>query len=171
MKWPLWPLNLLQLKCRCCSLRPRKSACILLVTPTIQVHRLSWLPMGIALASWASELQNEEPLQWKPKPERTRPWKYEDNTHIVWDVPESVTNLEAMFYSKKIKGLDDTETQIQSLALRAVMQGTSGKEASHALSISFFNFKMGYNSYKSVWGDKINTVWKHVLHYMVQYRH
>lgn len=48
-----------------------------------------------------------------------------------------------MFYSRKIKRLEDTETQIQSLALRAVMQGTSGKEASHALSSSFLNFKMG----------------------------
>lgn len=171
MKWPLWPLNLLYLKCRCCSLRPRKSACTLLVTPTIQVPHLSWLPMGIALASWASELQNEEPLQWKPKPERTRPWKYEDNTHIVWDVPESVTLISRPCSTVgRSKGLM-TQTQIQLLALRAIMQGTSGKEASHALSISFFNFKMGYNSYKSVWGNKINTVWKHVLYYMVQYRH
>jgi len=52
-------------------------------------------------------------------------------------------NLEAMFCSGKSKGLDDTETQLQLLPLRAVTQVISGREASHIQSISFLNFKMG----------------------------
>lgn len=48
-----------------------------------------------------------------------------------------------MFCTGKNKGLDDTETQIQLLALRAITQVTSDKEASCTLSIHFLNLKMG----------------------------
>lgn len=53
MKQQLWPPQPPFLEVQ--ALLP--GAFILLVTPSIQVHHLSWLPMGIALASWPVELQ------------------------------------------------------------------------------------------------------------------
>lgn len=55
----------------------------------------------------------------------------------------SNVNLEAMFCRGKNRGLDDTGAKIQVLALRAIAQVTSGKEAACTLSLSFLGFKMG----------------------------
>lgn len=53
----------------------------------------------------------------------------------------SNVNLEAMFCRGKNRGLDDTGAKM--LALRAIAQVTSGKEAACTLSLSFLGFKMG----------------------------
>lgn len=56
----------------------------------------------------------------------------------------SNVNLEAMFCRGKNRGLDDdTGTKSQLLALGAIAQVTSGKEAACTLSLSFLGFKMG----------------------------